>query len=531
MRKTYVPLLVLMIAFLAAFSPALFGNAMLDDAALMSAHAGLPFAEAVSRIMSQPMMIGEGSYWRPLTAMTFAFVGPSAVAQHAFNLLLGLLYVGGVWTLAGSLLPESIRSKGWVVAAVCAPFCLHPLISEPTDWISGRFDLLMTTLVVWALAAAARGKPVHTALLVFAALLSKDTALAFALGIPFIFWKGQDKKGSALLAAGCAAALLAWVAMRSQIGTVGASKMALFKAAWLSSPADAFMRFCDALGTYFSTFVFPWGFVEPNHASGDIAGASLIGVAVFAGLVFLGVRGLAKPRDVSAKALAVGSGYILVVAGLMAFDTNGFITGDRYLFPFLAMTALAAFASSLPEKVAAVVSQRRARSWWVFGCALLAAGSALSAAKWQDDVTLWQTTFDRHPSNVVASSRLAAAWMSRGRFDLADAPSAAAEEFWSEKDFSKRWVKDSGIVTLRSMLLIETDRPGRAVEVIRKWRGRGYDDQAWKGIETVGLAESGRCSEAAKARSEYFSTPAANPLIAGRIASAMGKCEGKKQNP
>lgn len=521
-----VPLAVLMLLFLASFGAALFGVKVLDDMDIVGMYSREPLAMALLKAATQPLPIVGFSYWRPLSSISLVLVGNNEILQHAFNLAAGILYVLGVWVLAKSLLPAPVREREWAVAALCAPFCLHPMLSEPFAWMSGRFDVLLALCVTWAIVAAARGKPLLAGALIFAGLLSKETALAFALGIPFVFLGSLPKREMVKLAASCGAAVAGWILLRSSVTMLASGgKLAIIKEAWMSP--DAPLRFFEAVGTYASSIAAPWLFVDPIHAAGDIPFATALGGLAAAALVYAGVRGLARPGDHVAKALGVSAGFVAVVAATIGFDSDGFIiAGDRHLFPLFPLAAFAFFSSGVPARLAQSVPANAGRPLLICLMGALAIGSFQSSYRWNDEITLFSETFSRHPeTNALTSMRLSFALVAKGRFQEAEAPSAMAERHWRPSRFSKSWPKD--IVSTRAVVLIETGRPQEALALTEKWRGLGHDDHSWMSVDAIALAKTGRCGAAEKMRDDYATKGFGNPVVLGSISAVLGACRSQ----
>ena len=113
-------------------------------------------------MLRDPRITGSSGWWevwlplqtRPLTQFSFwanhALGGGSGEANplpwHLVNLLLHAVNTWLVWRIAMRMLPSQ---GAWIAAAL---FALHPLQSEPVNYVFARSTLLMTTfclLTVW----------------------------------------------------------------------------------------------------------------------------------------------------------------------------------------------------------------------------------------------------------------------------------------------------------------------------------------------------------------------------------------------
>lgn len=154
-----------------------------------------------------------GNYFRPLGRVSwFWFVGraggESPLVFHVANLLLWLVSIALLWALAR-------RLGGARVAAVSAGiFALTYAADVPVMWASGAQDLLALALALGGLLAAARGRIVTAALLLFAAPLAKESA-AVALAPALLLARCPGERAATALGR-CwplIAATLAWAAL------------------------------------------------------------------------------------------------------------------------------------------------------------------------------------------------------------------------------------------------------------------------------------------------------------------------------
>jgi hypothetical protein len=122
------------------------------------------------------------SYYRPIAFLTFALdaaiCGMRAGAFHITNVVLHAANGALVFALGRRLLAP------WAAALAAVLFVAHTSSQEAVYWISARFDVLATLLVLTTVVLATRRRPawVAASLVTFAlGLLSKEAALAAPL--------------------------------------------------------------------------------------------------------------------------------------------------------------------------------------------------------------------------------------------------------------------------------------------------------------------------------------------------------------
>jgi len=129
-----------------------------------------------------------GQYYRPLLIVTFlvdSFVwGLQPSFMHLENIL---LHVGSallLFAIASRIVAIRQLDAPWLPLVAALLFGLHPLATEPVNWVSGRTDVLAGFFVLacfWFCIEAQQRQSLWRgccgALLLFAGCLSKETAL------------------------------------------------------------------------------------------------------------------------------------------------------------------------------------------------------------------------------------------------------------------------------------------------------------------------------------------------------------------
>ena len=145
----------------------------------------------------------DGRMYRPLLLVTYALnyaVGEYEVwGYHVVNLLLHLLNAWLVWKVGGVLLGD--RNAALFAALI---FAVHPLITEPVNYISSRSSLLAAAFYLpafWFLLRPGRKTGVWIGLLYLGALASKSIAFTFPLiGAVYLLLVGRRQRWLLLLA-------------------------------------------------------------------------------------------------------------------------------------------------------------------------------------------------------------------------------------------------------------------------------------------------------------------------------------------
>ena len=128
---------------------------------------------------------------------------PDVFGFHVVNLILHIANAWLVWLLAARLLPQG---RGAATSALL--FVIHPLLSEPVNYVSSRSSLLCTLFCLAALCALARPSAggfrwrdhALISVLFAAGLGSKSLAVAFpALGFIYMWFTGSVRRQWQLL--------------------------------------------------------------------------------------------------------------------------------------------------------------------------------------------------------------------------------------------------------------------------------------------------------------------------------------------
>lgn len=145
--------------------------------------------------ISEPFFVSV-NYYRPIVVASFVseiilFDGNPFIS-HLINYCLLLICTFLIYlVLSRELKIDCIHRKHLIATIGALCFSIHPALTENVAWISGRFDLLMTTFLIAALYANTFTERENVrafliGLLFLLAALCKEMAVAFAIVLPFI---------------------------------------------------------------------------------------------------------------------------------------------------------------------------------------------------------------------------------------------------------------------------------------------------------------------------------------------------------
>lgn len=391
------------------------------------------------------------NYFRPLVLLTFVaelgLGGINPTLFHLTNILLHVLNTALVTLLAAHLFgvgrTSSLRPFLPALAAGLLYGC-HPALLEGVAFISGRFDLLMTTFLLLALLADGKVRsrwlrPLLVGGAFFLAALCKEMAVAL---VPALFcwhlarpdeegkgrpvWQRFRERGDlwvygAILLAGAAYLGLRYVTL-GYVWLLEAGRVAP-----VGALPNHLLLILKSLGTYILVMVWPFTLLSPIHYSeqpvplGDpLAWLSLaLLVAVAPGLVWL-VR---RARPAGWLALA-GVFTLLPVANILPLELGGgAYVAERYLlFPLLFPALAAGYLWQMrPAERETTVSRPFPWKEALLFLYLLAdlATVQLTLPHWRDDLTLWLWAEHRSPRSALPPTNLALQYVHQGRYGLA----------------------------------------------------------------------------------------------------------------
>lgn len=417
----------------ALFIPTLRYDLVWDDP--ISLQRWLPALDSVSAVFFPPANVPQfpADYYRPLQLLSYkvdtalgggepwVFHG-SSVAWHGLVTILMVLL--GRWLWVGM----PIASRASVASAVL--FAVHPIHSESIAWMAARPDPMVagfSLAALYLLVTARRTswpRMMGAALLVFAALLSKETGVAVLVLLPLAVWlpgvvtgkqqSSQAEKGILWATVAVTALAAVFYGLLRQVG------LTHYRGSSLIFPESFLFSILAAVGWYVWKLFWPFpqnAFVPEVPQSPWYvvsAGVALLGTIVGAIAAF-------RKRQL-APLFAVAWFWCTLIPCLVLLALQPAApVAERYLylpsigFSWLAGDAIARLTTRLPSHPRHLVVLLG-----VVGAAALAVATWERNQIWQDNVSLWADTAAKNPHHSFPLRNLAAALLERGRVDDAE---------------------------------------------------------------------------------------------------------------
>jgi tetratricopeptide (TPR) repeat protein len=400
----------------------------------------------------------------PVTVLSYGLQAGSGLqpawAFHLVNIVLHLTVCGLVFLLA-----RRMGLSLMAAALACLLVGLHPVVSEPVSWVSGRKDLLAALFGLLALwfawperMTATRGLRIAAAIGCYTlGLLSKPSIAGLCVLLPLAQLcfaparaRPAARRNAAALAIGCTLVLLpvACLAVSGQraVGALvdsergGASYARAFWYA-LGHHLDLLFLWRETSVKYVPA---PWppGFT-PSVDLAPLLAAALAGASV----IF--------PRElrrVAAFALA------WAVAGYL--PSSNLVPMARYLadsYLYLPLIGCAFWLGAAADSVAGVWPADRPRLPWL-APALLALSLApllwMSSARYQNDETLWAQALSLYPN----SAHICRQWANGVNLVRGPAPALIATDHCIERFGPSLFVKNRGILLAQTGQSLEAQR-------------------------------------------------------------------------
>ncbi|MCW5890940.1 MAG: tetratricopeptide repeat protein [bacterium] len=404
---------LLAIVIATTYANALHGPFVFDDWHTLERNPHLRSLANVPRFFVDPdttTILRENKDLRPLLVTTFALnwavSGADTWSWHATSLLLH-------W-LACVLLYRVVRDHLWlgdagppVGAAAALLVALHPLNSEPANYLSSRSALLTAVCYLGAFDAAVRGRRAASVLLAAAAMLTKSIALPLPLVV--LLHARLDRRRVPWGLVGALAA----------VAVGGIAYRALLLPPWVLEtarqadvgPWTYFMTQWSALLYYLRLWVWPDALVIDRV---DYAWTrSVLEPRAWGSLLVLGGLGVAAWRAGRRRPAALFAALWIVVTLAPESSFVPLAEAVNEHRPYLAMLG---FGTLSALALWALAGGRRRP--FAVAVALLALGLGTAThvrnRVYQDDFALWQDAVAKAPANTRAWLNAGHAAMGRG---------------------------------------------------------------------------------------------------------------------
>ncbi len=316
---------------------------------------------------------------RPLTWLTYQWNGRDPMWFHIVNLL---LHLGAVWLCADTL-RRVLPAEAARVATLL--FAVHPMQSEPVNYVWARSGLLMTVFCLLTLRDWLSGRQWRAVLWFALALAAKEECAGFpvflfALNLSLRRDRREWRPIAAMLAVAVGAVVYTVWAASAYSGSQAGTQSVYTPLEYLSSQGLVILRYLQLL-------VIPWGFtIEPNIPTGWWV--AWIPVLLLAGLA------ARRFRD-AAWGFWLLSGLLLLLPSSSFFPVNDLVAYRRMYLPMIAFAAAAALW--IPPRVAIPVAL------------VLTALTMHRTWTWSDNKRLWAEAVEHSPQKVRPRIQLAKA--------------------------------------------------------------------------------------------------------------------------
>lgn len=429
---------------LAVYYPALLsGVHPVDDPGIFALYSASP-------PLSSILLPGNGYYYRPLIELSFyldnLLWGMEPSAMHLENILLHCANSLMVFLLARRIIVRQGHKNLVIPVLAALLFALHPLNVEAIAWIAGRTDPLLTLFVLssgyfllrWL--DKQRWQDMAATLLMFvAALLTKETALAFAavMVLLVITWPGTATVRQRMYAVGIVigpALLLVISALVFRSGTGGLNR---FLSGIDQQIMHSVWQALIALGFYARKLIFPFPL---NFAINEVHPLyGLFGLALFPFLWWV------YRRYRLSGALFTSALFLLFPALLVAVKPIAWTPfAERYLYLSTAFLVLGLVG-------VAEVWQRKYPVVLQSFVILLLCGAALGSFQrnllWKDSLSFFEDAVAKSPDFGSVYHNLGGLLIQKGEIDRASEAFATADRL-NKRDSMRYQIKSSIMGTM-----------------------------------------------------------------------------------
>ena len=442
-----ISFLLIIIICLALYGETVFFDYVWDDSLLFLDKASLVNDPLSWHLLTEPVLPGT-TYMRPLVFLTwfweFNLFGQSPVLSHSVNLCIFIVNV----LLIFSICQELAFIKGYqhsielaFLAAII--YTVHPAVIEALAWVSGRFDLMATLFMLWAVRLYLAEFKSHTlkiaviALLMMGGLLSKELGIVLP-GVLLCIWmacyadqsrpfhqmvKQAILKNGYLLVASGVVFIIYFYLRTDRMGQVYHSTVSF------SSAIDAlFHNFLtiESIKFYFWKAILPFYDINPIHLRTDVdphAWYSLLSDGVFLCLLLPLLLWNCYKYSLSAWLLLAGFFCIAPVLHLIPLSIGLNLGHERFMTAPLAFWIMAIVLIRYDRLCTGqFVSQRLYRYLWSLIISiwlLMATVTTIGTLPfWSSDLQLWNLAYRKNPDYLYVRYNYLYGALKAGRADL-----------------------------------------------------------------------------------------------------------------
>lgn len=186
----YCAYFVIIAATLYLYSPALHHNYVWDDATMVFKRGDFLRDNWLTYLLTEPFFIAP-NYYRPLATLAlyldFRLGSANPAISHGVNLVIflcNLIVMALLLQAVAKKLHLSARESLLICSVTLLFYSLHTSLTESVIWVSGRFDLLVTSFILLAflcdtIAHTTRARAITVATCFLLAALCKEMAVVF----------------------------------------------------------------------------------------------------------------------------------------------------------------------------------------------------------------------------------------------------------------------------------------------------------------------------------------------------------------
>ncbi len=341
--------------------------------------------------------LAEARMYRPLLvlsyALNYALGGYAPLGYHLVNMGLHLVNALLVWRVALAL---GVRAGPALAAALL--FAVHPVLSEPVNYISSRSSLLVTCFVALAFLLYVQGRAAVLVCASYAAaLLAKSSAITFPFLLLLVPQRVGDSRGRSTLYI-CAA--LSGLYLWGTQAIVGKAMLEPVRTHWVqwATQSKALVFYVYKAFAPFALSVEPQFRLSPSFGEGVV----LVALAAVLSLAFIALR---SARGV----LLLGTGWFFIALLPPSIVPLNVLVNEHRLY--LPMVGGALFLAEL--------AGRTRRSKVVALCALVGMASLCLQrnSAWHSAETLWADAVGKGPYMARPYVNWAQALLEKGRVE------------------------------------------------------------------------------------------------------------------
>ncbi|WP_448760862.1 hypothetical protein [Acinetobacter tandoii] len=421
MKRIYYFLIPLVAIFL--YYPVINAGYVWDDNLLFVQKIKLVNEPLSWDILTEPVLPGT-TYFRPLIFLTmymeFNLFGQTPVSSHIINLVILIINSYLVSLITYSILKLNKRKNFFSLSLLAGlVYVVNPVLVEATAWISGRFDLLVTTFTLISIYLFIKLKPntwygsIAISSFFFLALLSKELGIIIPVLTYFMYmFLNIEKENSyiintknfiynnfRLIFCFFSTLVFYFILRIDAMGGVYHQKIndEYIKFAYLKEYLPI-----HSIYFYLKQFIFPFQSLTPllsyNHLNDNFNVLIFKFFIIFLFSIFL-VFGVVKKNKYVWLVFSVLLTISLVVY-IVPITISNNIAHNRF------MTLGAAFFSIL---VSVLPYQKLSPFFYKLACSIILVWlfSSILVTKsivpfWKSDFTLWKWTYTMQPDNELA---------------------------------------------------------------------------------------------------------------------------------